>query len=386
VTPALLDMRLRLRSDVVLGEPLLSGPELVYRVKDLRSGRAFEVSAREHFIMNRLDGAHSLNEIGTEYAAAFGRRLGVANWQQLVALLASRELLASPAGSPAQSPPTAPVIEPVFRFVRPALSRWVVGPLVALAVALQVYLAAHLGELTTGLLWLLHRPLLLLAVLCVVWFSAALHEVGHALAARRFGCPVKISVLTLHCRVDSYLYLRSRAQRLVIAGAGGLTNALLLVPFAVVWVALPPSATPRPAIAGLLLIGSAQTLLNFVPIPPFDGYKMLGHAIGVTHLATHSRRFLHRVLGRAVGRGPGVGAYPRRARVVYATYGLAGVGAMAATATGIVLLCRHLIAERFGGPGVVIAIVALTMTVAGWLARPATTPNSTNARKAESHE
>jgi putative peptide zinc metalloprotease protein len=372
VTSALLDMRLRLGSDVLLGEPLLSGPGLVYLVKDLRSGRAFEVSAREYFIMSRLDGAHSLNEIGMEYAAAFGRRLGVANWQQLVALLASRKLLASPADPPAQPPLTASGIEPVFRFIRPALTSWVVGPLAALAVALEVYLAAHFGELLTGLLWLLHRPLLLLAVLAVVWFSAALHEVGHALAARRFGCPVKVSVLTLHCRVDSYLYLRSRAQRLVIAGAGGLANALLLVPFAVAWVALPSSAA-RPALAGLLLIGSAQTLLNFIPIPPLDGYKMLGHAIGVTHLATHSRRFLHRVLGRAVRRGPGIGAYPRRARVVYATYGLAGVGAMAATATGILLLGRHLIAERLGAPGVVIAIVALTMTVAGWLARPATT-------------
>ncbi|GAA3383176.1 metalloprotease [Cryptosporangium minutisporangium] len=376
-TAALLDAQPRLRRDVLLGGAVLRGPGEIYRVKDLRSGRAFEVSGKEHFLLERLDGTRSLAAIGDDYAAVFGRRLGEAHWRQFVGLLAARELLVPGdephTATPEASEPSAPgIVVAAQRLVGFAITGGVLWPLLGMVVAMELYLALHLGELLDGGRWLLERPLLLIGVAGLVWFSAALHELGHGLAARHFGCPVTgISLLTLRCTVDSYLYLRSPLRQIVIAGSGALVNAALLLPIAVVWVVLPTSSEARPALAGLLLVGSAQAMLNLIPLAPLDGYKMLGHGLRVAHLTTESRRFVHLLLRRAVGRGPGAAAYRSKARLLYGLYALFGVVAATGAAVGVLLACRRLVTERFGSPGVVITIAVLSMTLAGWLARPA---------------
>lgn len=386
---SLLEARLRLRPEVMLSRGLLRGPALVHRVKDPRSGRAFEVGVREHFLMTRLDGTRTLAEIGAEYAARFGRRLGEANWRQLITLLGSRDLFAPPddlvkgqeGGTPEPSG-TSRVVEIAYRLVRPALRRWVVLPLIALAFATMALLFAHLGELIDGGGWLIHHELVLVPVAAFAWVSAALHELGHGVAARRYGCRVtRVSVATLHCEVDEYLYLPSLGAQLTISGGGGLVNALILAPVAATWWWLPDSAQARPALAGTLLLGMVQTLVNYVPLPPLDGYRMLGHALGASDLATQSRRFLVLVATRPLRRGPGIGGYPVRARLVYAGYGLGGLALVGGAMTAAVLTGRTLIDHRSGLTGFLVALVAVLMTVAGWLARPDTKESGDNARR-----
>jgi putative peptide zinc metalloprotease protein len=392
----LLSKRLRLHRDVLLSRPLLRGPAEIHLVKDLRSGRAFEVTAREYFIMARLDGRLSLAEIGEDYAHAFGRRLAEANWQQLLGLLYSRGLLDpgtpgpgnAPAGSGRAAPEPAPLpraslpaVEWSYRRIRWMLSRPVVLSLLGLTVAVEVVLAAHFDQALTGLRWLWDHPLWLIVVGLLAWVSAALHELAHGVAARHFGCAVTaISVVTLRCRVDSYLYLRSPGAQITIAGAGGLANGVLMLPFALALLLLPPTAPARPALAGILLIGSAQALINFIPLPPLDGYKIVSHALGVTHLATGTRRFLSLAVRGLVGRGAGTMAYPARARLAYSTYGLTTLILAVAAGTAMVRLGRELAAGRLGSAAVVVTIAVAAMTVAGWLARPrrrSTAPDST---------
>ena len=57
-----------------------AAPARVHLVKDPVTGARLEVGAKEHFVIARLDGHRSLDEIGAEYAAAFGARLGEAQW------------------------------------------------------------------------------------------------------------------------------------------------------------------------------------------------------------------------------------------------------------------------------------------------------------------
>ena len=57
-------------------------------------------------------------------------------------------------------------------------------------------------------------------------------------------------------------------------------NLLLLLPFCAVLARCPVDGDPGEALAGLLLLGSVQALAKLVPLPPLDGYTMLGHVAG----------------------------------------------------------------------------------------------------------
>ncbi|WP_435835729.1 hypothetical protein [Streptomyces albidoflavus] len=76
-----------LRAGVLVGGPLYDGPATVHLVKDTGTGHAFKVGPREAFLLARMDGTRALDDLGTEYAAAHGKRLGEAQWRQLLALL-----------------------------------------------------------------------------------------------------------------------------------------------------------------------------------------------------------------------------------------------------------------------------------------------------------
>lgn len=79
-----------LRPEVLVSDALLLGPRTVHLVKNPRSGKSYEVGVKEHFLMARMDGTRALDELGEQYAAEYGKRLGDANWQQLLAMLGTR--------------------------------------------------------------------------------------------------------------------------------------------------------------------------------------------------------------------------------------------------------------------------------------------------------
>ncbi|WP_443075704.1 peptidase M50 [Streptomyces sp. TRM 70351] len=332
-----------MRGGVLLSPPLLRGPRTVHLVRNPVSGAAFEVGTKEHFVISRLDGTRNFDDIGPEYAARFGRRLTVENWHRLLGLLGARGLLD---GAP--DPPPAPPAPPrtgtlwrgtrrmvadadattarLHRLLRPLLHPAVQLPLLAAEAAMVVVLAVHAGELLGGAAELVRQPAVLVAVALLLWLSITLHELGHGVAAQHYGGSVaeiglrwRFPVAIMYCTVDNYLFLPGRRAKLVIAGAGAHVNLLLLLPFAVWWALAPEDGTERPLLAGLLLLGGVQALSNIVPIPPLDGYRMLGHALGAAQLAPETRAYL--TLRRREGRAAATTAYPRRARVLYTAYG-----------------------------------------------------------------
>jgi putative peptide zinc metalloprotease protein len=355
-------LRVRLRADVQLSRGLLRGPTVVHRVRDPLNGHTFEVGVREHFVMSRLDGTRTVGDIGDEYGKAFGRRLAESHWHQLLGLLGQRGLLAVPGGdasvAPASGSRAVLAVEALHRLApngRPGLY----ASLLALALTTVVFLTWQVGALMDHAGSLVHDPPALLAALGVIWISAAAHELGHGVAALRNGCRVtSINLVAPHCRLDGYPYLRSVRAQLLIAGSGGVVNALVMIPPAVAWAMLPATAELRPWLGGVLLLGLVQAVVNYIPLPPLDGYRMLGHALRTADLAPSSLTFLR----TAVTHPSGIAAYPLRVRLIYTAYGL-----FAAFAVVAGMLAGLLLASR-GWLGVV-AIVAVSMTVAGWAAR-----------------
>ncbi|MFE5136973.1 ATP-binding cassette domain-containing protein [Streptomyces fagopyri] len=352
-TPAFLAARPRVRGDIVFGPGLVRGTDRIHLLMDPRTGRRLEVGPKEHFIIARLDGSRSLDEIGHAYAGEFGARLGDAQWGQMLRLLHGRDLLDSgpaPAAGPT-APPTAPaaghppsgilagrtrlvadapaLMDRLHRVTAPARRPAVLSVLIALAGGVLAAVAVQAGTLWRQTGETAGQPALLLAVGCVLWCSLALHELAHGLFARVWGgCVTEVGLrwilgaTYLYCTVEDVQFLGSRGRKVATACAGVFANLLFLVPFYAVWALLPTQAQARPALGALLLLGVVSALANLLPLPPLDGYRALGHALGVTQLATSSRDFTGVVIRAAFRRGPGLAAYPPRLRVLYGGFAL----------------------------------------------------------------
>lgn len=374
----LLDLRPALRPGILVGPALTRGPAVVHLLKDPVTGVRMEVGAKEHFIITRLDGSRSLAEIGTEYAGHFGARLGDAQWQQMLRLLSTRQLLDG--GRPVAVPPQVPrkassgllsgstrmvadapaLMDRLHRATAFARRPAVLLPLLVLAAAVPVAVALQLGDLTDQTRRLFHQPVTLAAAGCVLWVSLGLHELAHGLVARACGLRVGEiglrrvwGVMTyLYCEVEDVQFLDRRGRQVAVAVAGAVANLLFLLPFWPVWALLPDSAQAIPFLGGLLLLGTAMALLNLVPLPPLDGYKILGYSLGTLRLATESRTFLT-VAAAALrpARAPDARArlrrYPGRLRLVHGGFALCCAALALAVLAGAGLMCRAALPERW---------------------------------------
>lgn len=347
-TGTFLASRPRMRPDLVAGPRLVRGAARIHLLKDPRTGRRLELGPKEHFLITRLDGSRTLEEIGGEYAGAFGARLGEAQWGQLLRLLHGRGLLeGSPA--PAAAPPAGPerppngilagrtrmvadapaLMDRLHRVTAPARRPGVLAVLTALAAGVLVAVVVQAGTLWRQTEETARQPVLLFAIGSVLWCGLALHELAHGLFARAWGGRVTeiglrwICFATyLYCEVEDVQFLGGRARKVATACAGVFANLLFLVPFYAVWALLPSGAEARPALGALLLLGTVLGVANLLPLPPLDGYKALGHALGVTALSEGARTFTGLAVRGLFRRGPGLGAYPARLRLLYGGFAL----------------------------------------------------------------
>ncbi|GGY24801.1 HlyD family efflux transporter periplasmic adaptor subunit [Paludibacterium paludis] len=126
--------------------------------------------------------------------------------------------------------------------------------------------------------------------------AKVLHELGHALTAKRFGCRVPamgvaflVMVPVLYTDTNDAWKLPSRRQRLLIGAAGMLAELTLAVWATVLWCFLPDG----PLRAGVFLLASTTWLatlaVNASPFMRFDGYFLLSDYLGLPNL--HSRAF-----------------------------------------------------------------------------------------------
>lgn len=374
-----------LRPEVRVSDELLLGNGTVHLIKNTENGQSFKVGVKEHFLISRMDGSRSLEEIGAQYAGRYGRRLSDANWQQLLRMLGARGLLAgAPAAAPARdSAPKAPhtgkaptdqdapdaaqapkaarrLLRGTLPLVADAdatagrlhraagflLSRWWMVPLLTLVVVMEATLVRRAGELAPATRETFTNPVLLTATGALLWLSTALHELAHGVVAKHYGGRVseiglrwRLPSVIMYCTVDNYLYLPTRWARVATALAGAAMNLLFLLPFYALWLLTPLDDATHDALAGLLLLGSIQAFAMLVPLPPLDGYKIVGQVLGATELAASSGAYLR----LAVRRDPRAADYPRRARIAYTAYGLVCLLVLGALAAGAVFLTYFLL-------------------------------------------
>lgn len=130
-----------------------------------------------------------------------------------------------------------------------------------------------------------------LAFVMAVALAKVIHELGHALAAKRTGCAVPamgVAVMfgapLLYTDLSDTWRLESRRQRLLVAAGGILAETALAAVATWGWLIL-PDGSARSACFFLATAAWATTLLlNASPFMRFDGYFMLSDIFGVPNL------------------------------------------------------------------------------------------------------
>jgi putative peptide zinc metalloprotease protein len=171
------------------------------------------------------------------------------------------------------------------------------------------------GYLTLG--WLLY-PLV-----------KGLHELGHALAVRRWGGEVHEVGLALLVLVPAPYVDASassgfarRSERATVAAAGIMVETALAALALVLWLNVQPGLLRDVAFVVMTIGGLSTLLFNGNPLLRFDAYYVLCDVLDLPNLATRSsacwRHLLHRSLLRAPSEPPQIAAGERKWLLLYA--------------------------------------------------------------------
>lgn len=241
-------------------------------------------------------------------------------------------------------------------------------PLVlALAAAFGLYLVGRQWEHFTHTLSWAFTPAGAAAIALALSLSKMAHEMGHGLAAKRFGCRVPamgVALLVmwpvLWTDVTDAWRLTDRRQRLIIDAAGMAAEVMVAVLASLLWAVLPDGPV-RSAV--FLLAGSTWVLtlaVNLNPLMRFDGYFLLSDLLDEPNLQDRSfalgRWWLRERLFGFGDRPPEVLAPARRSLLV--GYALAIWVYRFFLFLGIALLVYHFAFKLLG--------VFLMMVEIGW--------------------
>ncbi|HEV7802130.1 MAG TPA: hypothetical protein VGP15_13730, partial [Burkholderiales bacterium] len=176
-------------------------------------------------------------------------------------------------------------------FTKVMLCAWIAAMAVALAVA-----ASHWDVLSAHAIQQMTTPRYLFLAWLAFPLIKALHELGHALAVRRWGGTVpevgfSLFVLVPAPYVDasSSVAFRYRYQRLVV-GAAGLMIELGIAALALaVWLNVQPGLVSDLAFVTLFIASVSTLVFNGNPLAPFDAYFIFCDALDLPNLGPRSK-------------------------------------------------------------------------------------------------
>ena len=192
-------------------------------------------------------------------------------------------------------------LQPVARllFSPLGLLAWIAVLAGALKVAIENFPALRMQS--QGILALPNLPLMYLALVLI----KALHELGHALAVRRFGGEVHtLGVMFLIFSPLPYMdataawAFRSKWRR-VLVGAAGMIAELFAAAVAVfVWAGTGPGILHSLAYNTIFVASLSTILFNINPLLRFDGYYILSDLLDIPNLHAQSSRELRHLVER----------------------------------------------------------------------------------------
>lgn len=192
-------------------------------------------------------------------------------------------------------------------FYRPIFSLWGLAVWLAVVVAGLVVAALHWSELTGDVANQMLSAQNVALMVCLYPVIKALHETGHACAAKAWGGEVhEVGMMLLvlfpapYVDASSSAAFPSKWQRMMVAAAGIFVELFLAGAAAIVWALAEPGLV-RAAAFNVMVIGSISTLVfNGNPLLRFDGYYIFADLIEIPNLGSRANRYFFYLIERYV--------------------------------------------------------------------------------------
>jgi multidrug resistance efflux pump len=280
-------------------------------VKDPQTGAFFQFGEAEHFLLTRLDGERTADDLRTAFAEQFGEPLSGDELDEFIEQARGQGLLQPASGVASEFPsPTSPGAPARLHILHWRKSLWdpdcfftwlapritfVWTPVFLLGTAACIVLAAALvganrqalsGSLVHALRW---------ETAVLVWLAflliGILHECAHGLTCKHYGGEVhEIGFLLLYlmpcfyCNVSDAWLFRERSKRLWVTFAGGYFELFLWALAVFTWRLTVPGTLINSLAFVVLSVGGIQTLFNFNPLLKLDGYYLLSDWLEIPNL------------------------------------------------------------------------------------------------------
>ena len=325
---------LRMRSDLVFSAQR-HGRERYWAVKDPLTLQYFHLREEEYAILSMLDGHTSMAEVQRRFAREFAPRvLGEQTLHGFLATLHRHGLvLAEGAGQAEQllarrderwrrrqyqallgplairfrgiSPQRLlDWLEPKFGWL---FSPWCVAVSLLLACAAILLVTVQFDVFRDrvpefrAVLAASHLPWLILTIAV----TKVLHELGHALACRRFGgdcheigVMLLVFVPCLYCNVSDSWMLPSKWQRIGVAAAGMYVELVLATIATFLWWWSAPGLFNALCLNVMLVCSLGTVLFNGNPLLRYDGYYIFSDLVEVPNLSAQATATVRRTLAR----------------------------------------------------------------------------------------
>jgi len=166
-----------------------------------------------------------------------------------------------------------------------------------------LYLALRQWDtFSTSLLWFFSLEGAAIAGLAL-FGSKLLHELGHGLTAKRFGCRVPtmgvallVMMPVLYTDTSAAWHLRERSKRLAIGSAGVAAECCLAAYALLVWSFLPDGIFRSVVFVWATTTWVLTVLINMSPFMRFDGYYLFSDLIDVPNLQDRSFKLARHAL------------------------------------------------------------------------------------------
>lgn len=316
--------RLLLRGDLIRRQ-LQMGARTIWVIKDPIAGEFFYFNEREFTILSALDG-RTADEIAAHYRKHHGN--DVLSPDQLVSFLAQvqRSGLLQTSGALSEAHGMAPTRSrgvaaglmsplairlpdidpsPLLDWIEPK-TRWIFAPMTLGLSAVWMLLAAvivglrgdlFLQELQQSQAWA--SAGMMFVVIAVIAITKVVHELAHALAARRYGGSCTeiglmflVLIPCLYCDVSDAWLQPQRSKRIAISAAGMLAELWIAATAAILWAVTIPGPLHWGCLSIVVVCSVSTLLFNGNPLMRYDGYYILSDLLRIPNLASESSQAL----------------------------------------------------------------------------------------------
>jgi putative peptide zinc metalloprotease protein len=319
---------LRCRADLVAVETQHKYESAVV-VKDPVAMKYHRMRPDEFFVLMKLDGEASLEQIREEYERVFApTRVTAADLNRLLFRFHQSGLTIS--DTPMQGDRLTdrrrkdrnqrlmqhisgilfirfpgvdpePIMKRLYPLVRPLMSWFGVMAAMVLCVIAVFMFATRWDQFSAEFPnmgeWIRLEAVLILAA--VIGGTKVLHELGHAVTCKHFGgeCHqigpmLLVFTPALYCDTSDSWMLPSRWQRAAVGLAGIGAEVVLAAIATIVWASTAQGLTHYVAMNVMLVCSVSTLLFNANPLLRYDGYYVLSDLCDVPNLGEQSRKLL----------------------------------------------------------------------------------------------